>query len=103
MPIKNKVKTVSATEAKLHLGQYLDEVYYGDQTVIVEKMGKQIAQIIPLEEKKEKNDKNPWHDVFGMWKDKKPDPIKELEKGRRLESHRTKELEDLGKNISKRK
>ena len=52
---------------------------------------------------KNKTRKNPWNEAFGMWHDKKIDPIKELEQGRRLASKRIEELEKIGRKVSRGK
>jgi len=102
-----KTKTISASEAKLHLGQYLNEVCYGKQIIIIEKMGLEVAHIVPPylneETKPKKTEKEIWQQACGMWKNKKPDPIKELNKWRKYKSRRTRELEKLGREISERK
>lgn len=45
------IKYVSASELKRNSAEILNSVYYKKNTTIVEKFGKPIAKIIPIEEK----------------------------------------------------
>jgi prevent-host-death family protein len=102
-----KTKTISATEAKLHLGQYLNQVCYGKQIIIIEKMGLEVAHIVPADLnqkiKRKKTEKEIWQQACGMWKNKKPDPIKLLKEMRKDDDQRSKNLKKLMANIYKRK
>ena len=49
-------KIVDATVARRQLGTLLDEVYYKGESIVIERKGKALAKIVPLDsnEKKEK-------------------------------------------------
>jgi len=42
-------KTVDATVARRQLGTLLDEVYYKGESIIIERKGKPLAKIVPLD------------------------------------------------------
>lgn len=44
---------ISATELKRNVAEVLNSVYYKKNTTIIERFGKAIAKIVPVEEKKE--------------------------------------------------
>lgn len=45
----NVRKSLGITDAKLKLGQLVDEVYYQGDTVLLEKSGRPVAIVVPVE------------------------------------------------------
>jgi len=43
-------KTVNAVQARKQLGRLLEEVYYQSQRVIIERAGRPMAVLVPLEQ-----------------------------------------------------
>jgi prevent-host-death family protein len=43
-------KTISATEARIHLGEVLDQVETRGSRVVIERAGKPVAMLIPMED-----------------------------------------------------
>ena len=43
-------KTLNALKARQNFGELLNEVYYGKETIVIERAGKEMAVIVPLEE-----------------------------------------------------
>jgi len=71
----------SAYQLRNNLGEILNLVYYKKQEVIVKKMGKPVARILPFMEKMEK--KIPLFDInklYGSFKTKKKFTINRMEK-----------------------
>lgn len=64
--------TVSATELKNKVAEVLNEVYFRKTVAIVERYGRPIAKIVPIEEKKKKTKdelKKAWRETFGCLPD----------------------------------
>ena len=53
---------VSASELKRNTAEILDKVHYGKNVTVVEKFGKAIAKIVPIEEKE--NDINDVEEIL---------------------------------------
>lgn len=56
-------KTIPSTELKQHLGEYLGKVVHGGQTFLIEKHGKAVAALVPIETivlKNQSSPKTPW-------------------------------------------
>jgi len=53
----NMEKVVDATIARRQLGTLLDEVYYKGESIIIERKGKRLAKIVPLNFAEESNSK----------------------------------------------
>ncbi len=51
-------KVVDATVARRQLGTLLDEVYYKGESIIIERKGKALAKIVPLEKTEEGSENN---------------------------------------------
>ena len=51
-------KIVDTTIASRQLGSLLDEVYYKGETIIIERKGKALAKIVPLESNEKTNKKS---------------------------------------------
>ncbi len=51
-------KVVDATVARRQLGTLLDEVYYKGESIIIERKGKALAKIVPLETKEDTSENN---------------------------------------------
>lgn len=43
------ITTISATELKNRVSEILDEVYFNGKTVVVERYGKPLVEILPIE------------------------------------------------------
>ena len=50
MVVKKEPRHVSATEARVHFGELLQAVDQSGETVIVERGGRELAAVIPIEE-----------------------------------------------------
>ena len=50
-------KVVDATVARRQLGTLLDQVYYKGESIIIERKGKALAKIVPLEYREIKREK----------------------------------------------
>ncbi len=50
-------KVVDATVARRQLGTLLDEVYYKGESIIIERKGKALAKIVPLNSPEKSNNK----------------------------------------------
>jgi len=61
------MRIVSAYKARTNFGELLNEIYYRGEEVIVEKMGKPVAKIIPF--RIEEKASNPFLAAAGSWKD----------------------------------
>jgi prevent-host-death family protein len=44
------VKTISAMEMRKHMGEYLDEVRLKSEVIILERAGKPVAKLVPVNE-----------------------------------------------------
>lgn len=81
-------KTLSAYEARTKLGEIMNEVYYNDIEVIVERMGKPMIKIISV--RKEKNQQANREDLIkkyaGIWAGKKGEVIEKYAKKFRKEA-----------------
>jgi len=51
-------KVVDATVARRQLGTLLDEVYYKGECIIIERKGKALAKIVPLETMEDTSENN---------------------------------------------
>lgn len=51
------VKTISAIKARKNLGQLLEEVYYQGAQYIIERAGRPMAVVVPLQQLEERKDK----------------------------------------------
>ena len=53
----NMEKVIDATIARRRLGTLLDEVYYKGESIIIERKGKKLAKIVPLNYPEKSNNK----------------------------------------------
>ncbi len=66
------VKTVSTFEIKKRIEEFLTLVYFERVKLIIEKEGKPMAMIVPMESPLDKNKKRfDLRKFFGIWKDEK--------------------------------
>lgn len=61
--------TVSATELKNKVAEVLNEVYFRKTVAIVERYGKPIAKIVPMEERSREDIKRALKETFGSLPD----------------------------------
>lgn len=61
------MKTISAYNARTNFGELLNEIYYRGEEIVVEKMGKTVAVMIPF--KKMKTVADSFMEAAGSWKD----------------------------------
>lgn len=62
-------KILNALKARQNFGELLNEVYYGKETIIVERAGKEMAVIMPLEEYKSLKDKGKPEEIVSKAKE----------------------------------
>lgn len=85
------MKTVSAYKARTNFGELLNEIYYRGEEVIVEKMGKPVAMIIPFKGIKTVSDS--FMAAAGSWGDVNAEKlIDKICKGRKDSSDKRKFL-----------
>lgn len=63
------MKTVSAYDARVRFGELLNEVYYRDEEVIVERKGKPMVKISKIEKPKTSADFSAFRAAAGSWED----------------------------------
>lgn len=63
------MRTVSAYDARVRFGELLNEVYYRDEEIIIERKGKPMVKISKVEKPKTKADFNAFAAAAGSWKD----------------------------------
>lgn len=61
------MKTVSAYNARTNFGELLNEIYYRGEEIVVEKMGKPVAVMIPFKGAKTVSDS--FIEAAGSWED----------------------------------
>ena len=77
------MKTISAYNARTRFGELLNEVYYKDEEIVVERKGKPMVKIVKAEPRREKT-VDPFLRVAGVWKDLDTDKmIKEIYEARK--------------------
>jgi len=86
------MKTISAYDARTKLGELLNEVYYKNEEIVIERKGKPMVKIIKYEESV--NDKDDaFHKLAGLWKDLDTDKmIKDIYEARKDGSRHKKYL-----------
>ncbi|MDP4010826.1 MAG: type II toxin-antitoxin system Phd/YefM family antitoxin [Candidatus Roizmanbacteria bacterium] len=52
------IQTINATSARSNFAEILNRVQFGGETIVIEKQGKAVAQIVSLPKKKQKKNKN---------------------------------------------
>lgn len=63
------MRTVSAYDARVRFGELLNEVYYQDQEIIIERKGKPMVKISRVEKPKTAADLKAFVAAAGSWKD----------------------------------
>lgn len=63
------MRTVSAYDARVRFGELLNEVYYQDQEIIIERKGKPMVKISRVEKPKTATDLKAFVAAAGSWKD----------------------------------
>lgn len=63
------MRTVSAYDARVRFGELLNEVYYRDEEIIVERKGKPMVKISRVEKPKTDADLKAFVVAAGSWKD----------------------------------
>lgn len=63
------MRTVSAYDARVRLGELLNEVYYRDEEIIIERKGKPMVKISKVEKPKTEADVKAFVASAGSWKD----------------------------------
>lgn len=63
------MRTVSAYDARVRLGELLNEVYYRDEEIIIERKGKPMVKISKVEEPKTEADLKAFAAAAGSWAD----------------------------------
>ena len=63
------MRTVSAYDARVRLGELLNEVYYRDEEIIIERKGKPMVKISKVEKTKTAADLKAFLAAAGSWKD----------------------------------
>lgn len=87
------MKTISAYNARTKFGELLNEVYYKDEEIVVERKGKPMVKITKVKKTKKKAKNDSLLAAAGIWKDLDTDKmIKEIYKARRDGSSRKKYL-----------
>lgn len=84
-------KTISAYKARVNFGELLNEVYYRGDEVIVERMGKPLVKIVPINSYPHKN-----NDIFklaGIWKD--VDAAKLKKEIKTIRAHSSRKIQSL--------
>ena len=86
--------TISATHLKNKIADVLNDVYFGRKTVIINRHGKPLVKIVPLEESAKRSKKN-FMKLAGVWKDVDADKmIKDIYNARKDGSRKRKFLGD---------
>lgn len=62
------MRTVSAYDARVRFGELLNEVYYRDEEIIVERKGKPMVKISKVEKPKTEADLKAFRAAAGSWK-----------------------------------
>lgn len=63
------MRTVSAYDARVRFGELLNEVYYRDEEIIVERKGRPMVKISKFEKPKTEADLKAFAAAAGSWKD----------------------------------
>lgn len=82
------MRTVSAYDARVRFGELLNEVYYQDQEIIIERKGKPMVKISRVENPKTEADLKAFVDAAGSWKDMDTDKFISGNYKRRQQSSR---------------
>lgn len=61
------MRTISAYDARVNFGELLNEVYYRDEEIIVERKGKPMVKISKVEKPKTDADLRAFRDAAGSW------------------------------------
>ena len=90
------MKTISAYKARTNFGELLNEVYYKDEEIVIERKGKPMVKMVPagdFPKTKKGKMKDPFLEAAGMWKDIDAEKmIAEIYKARRDGSRKKKFL-----------
>lgn len=62
------MRTISAYEARINFGELLNEVYYRDEEIIVERKGRPMVKISKVEKPKTEIDLKAFRASAGAWK-----------------------------------
>ncbi len=79
------IKRVSAYEARTKLGELINLVYYQGMEIVVERMGKPMAKLIPIDKASNKQPQQ-LLDLAGAWDNKDGQIIKQTAKRMRAKS-----------------
>lgn len=75
-------KNISANEARTKFGELMNSVYYNGVDIIVERWGKPMVKIVPVNKNKKGNIK----DLAGIWKGEDGEEIEKYAKKFRKET-----------------